>query len=106
MDTPEIAYELHFKRDPGIYDRSKPMAWWNFVAVNDLTDQDYAKRIQERQKTKDDLLQQFNRMAAQMEKEYLPLYKKQPEKAASILNNFQNQVLEKAITENNKFLDK
>jgi dipeptidase len=106
MDTPEKAYELHFKRDPAIYDKSKPLAWWNFVAVNDVTDQDYGKRIQQRKRIKEDLQQQYNRMAAQMEKEYLPLYKKQPAKAASILNNFANQVLEKAIAENNKFLGK
>ena len=45
-------------------------------------------------------------MAAQMEKDYLPVYKKQPSKAAAILNDFEKQVLDKAISENKKLLGK
>jgi len=106
MDTPEKAYEEHFKRPVSIYDRSKPMAWWNFVAVKELTDQDFLNRIQLRKETKDDLLQQYTKMAIQLEKDYLPLYKKQPAEAAALIDSFHNQVIQKAIAENNKYLGK
>lgn len=106
METPDTAYEQHFKRPESIYDRSKPMAWWSFVSVTELTDQDYANKIQQRKGSKDDLQNQYEKMAAQLEKDYLPIYKKQPEKAEELINDFQRQVLEKAITENNKFLGK
>ena len=106
MDTPELAYEEHFKRSESIYDRTRPMAWWSFVAVTEAADQDYGKKIEQRRRSKDDLQQQYTKMSAQLEKDYLPVYKKQPDKAAALINNFEKQVLEKAITENNKFLGK
>lgn len=104
MDNPEIAYELHFKRDQSIYDRTRPMAWWNFVAVAECTDQDFIKRYPERKRIKEDLQKTFAKMAARVEKEYLPIYKKQPQKAAALINDFTKEVIEKTIDENNKFL--
>lgn len=106
MDTPEKAYELHFKRTESIYDRSQPMAWWNFVAVAEFTDQDYLKRIPQRKKIKEDLQAAFTKLTVQMEKDYLPVYKKQPAKAAALINSLEKEVLSKTILENNKFLGK
>jgi dipeptidase len=106
MDTPEKAYELHFSRPESIYDRSKPMDWWNFVAVAENVDQDYGKREPQRKRIKENLQQEYMKMAAQLEKEYLPLYKKQPSKAAALINSFHKEVLSRAIAENNKYLGK
>ncbi|MGQ9619480.1 MAG: C69 family dipeptidase [Bacteroidales bacterium] len=104
MDTPEKAYELHFKRDESIYDRTRSLAWWNFVAVAECTDQDFIKRYPERKRTKEELQKTFAKMTSQLEKDYLPIYKKQPEKAALLINSFTKEVLERTISENNKFL--
>jgi len=106
MDTPEKAYELHFKRDQSIYDRNNQKAWWNFIAVAECTDIDYINRYPERKKIKDDLQKTFTKMASQMEKEYLPVYKKQPQKAAILINNFTKDVVYRTISENEKFLKK
>lgn len=106
MDTPEKAYELHFKRTESIYDRSQPLAWWNFVAVAEYTDQDYSNRISQRKKIKDDLQAYFTKITNQMEKDYLPIYKKQQAKAAALINNLEQEVLSKTISENKKYLGK
>ena len=106
MDNAEKALELHFKRTDAIYDRSKPQAWWNFVAVTEKADKDFQRSFNERKKTKEDLQAYFMKRAAQIEKDYLPIYKKQPEKAAALLNNFEKEVLAKTIEENNKFIEK
>ena len=106
IDTPEKAYELHFKRDESIYDRSKPFSWWNFVAVAEYVDQDYARRIDQRIKAKDELLKQYIKMCTQIEKDYLPIYKKEPSKAAALLDNFLNEAFAMAMAENNKTLGK
>jgi dipeptidase len=106
MDTPEEAYAMHFKRTESVYDRNRPMAWWNFVAVSEYTDKDYAKRIQDRQRIKDDLQKSYTKLATQFEKDYLPVYKKQPDKALSLMNQFHRQVLDLAISQNNKFMGK
>ena len=81
MDTPEKAYELHFKRTDAIYDRNNSSAWWNFVAVAEYTDEDFIKRFPQRKKIKEDLQQYYTKLAGQLEKEYLPIYKKDPAKA-------------------------
>lgn len=106
MDTPEKAYELHFKRDDSIYDRTRPMAWWNFVAVAECTDQDFARRYPERIRVKEDLYKTFVKMCTKIEKDYLQVYKKQPEKAEAMLNDFTREVINMTIVENNKFLGK
>jgi dipeptidase len=106
MDTPDMAYELHFKRPPAIYDRSQPQAWWTFVALTDYADQDYGKRIPGLRRNKEELDRYFNKLASQLEKEYLPIYKKQPAKAAEMINTFENEVLSKALAESNKLLGK
>jgi dipeptidase len=106
MDTPEKAYELHFKRTEAIYDRTKPMAWWNFVAVAEHADQDFEKREPQRRKIKEELQQAYIKLAAQLEKDYLPIYKKQPAKASELLNNFEKDVLARAIAANNKYLER
>jgi len=106
MDNHEKAFELHFKRDQSIYDRTKPMAWWNFVAVAECTDQDFIKRYPERIRTKNNLYNLYLKMSTKLEKEYLPIYKKQPEKAEEMINDFTRQVVNMAIVENNKFLKK
>lgn len=104
MDTPEKAYEMHFRRDESIYDRSKPMLWWNFVSVAEFTDEDFRNRYPERVKIKNNLQQNYLKMAGRLEKDYLPVYKKQPQKAESLINDFTRQVVEMAVTENNKYL--
>jgi dipeptidase len=106
MDTPEKAYELHFKRTESIYDRNQPKAWWSFVAVTEFADQDYLNRMPQRKKSKDELQSYFTKLANQLEKEYLPIYKKQAAKAAALINNFEKEVLDKTIADNNKFLGK
>jgi dipeptidase len=106
MDNAEKAYEQHFKRTDEIYDRSRPSAWWNFVAVSEKADKDFGKSIKLRSDTKEDLQSYFIKRAAQIEKDYLPIYKKQPAKAAMLINDFENEVLSKTVEENNKFIGK
>jgi dipeptidase len=106
MDNAEKAYELHFKRTETIYDRSQPLAWWNFVAVAEKADKEYQKSENVRKKTKDELHAFYIKRAQQVEKDYLPIYKKQAAKAAAMINDFEKEVLSKAIEENNKFLGK
>jgi len=106
MDTPEKASELHFKRTDSIYDRNNSQAWWNFVAVAEFTDVDYAKRIHQRRRIKEELQQYYTKLAGQLEKEYLPIYKKEPVKADALINNFEKEILAITISENNKFLGK
>ena len=106
MDTPEKAYELHFKRTDTIYNRNNSLAWWNFVAVADYTDEDFIKRFPQRRKIKEDLQQYYFKLAGQLEKNYLPVYKKEPARAAEMINNFEKEILAKTISENNKFLGK
>jgi dipeptidase len=106
MDSHEKAYELHFNRDETIYDRSKPMLWWNFVAVAEAADKDYSGTVGQRRKTKEDLEKQYIKLTAQLEKDYLPVYKKEPARALSMLNNFQKEAFSMAVAENNKFLGK
>jgi dipeptidase len=106
MDEPEKAYELHFKRTDAIYDRSQPLAWWNFVAVTEKADKDYIGSFSSRKKTKEDLQAYFLKRAAQLEKDYLPIYKKQPAKASALINEFEKEVLAKTIEENNRFIGK
>lgn len=106
MDTPEKAYELHFKRGDAIYDRNNSLAWWNFVAVAEYTDEDFNKRFPQRRRIKEALQQDYVKLAGQLEKEYLPIYKKDPVRAAAMINNFEKEILAKTISENNKFLGK
>lgn len=106
MDTPAKAFELHFKRTDAIYDRNDSLAWWNFVAVAEYTDADFIKRFPQRRRIKEDLYQSYIKLAGQLEKEYLPIYKKEPVRAAAMINNFEKEILAKAISENNKFLGK
>jgi dipeptidase len=106
MDTPEKASELHFKRGETIYERNNSQAWWNFVAVAEYTDEDFIKRIPKRLRIKEDLQQYYIKLATQLEKEYLPIYKKEPVRAAAMINNFEKDILNKTIYENNKFLGK
>ncbi|HQJ21096.1 MAG TPA: C69 family dipeptidase, partial [Bacteroidales bacterium] len=106
MDIPEKAYELHFKRDQSIYDRAKPMAWWNFVAVTEYIDENFRERYPTRKKIKENLEQEFSKMAGRIEKDYLPIYKKQPQKAVSLLNDFTKKVIEQTIEENNNYLNR
>jgi dipeptidase len=106
MDTPEKAAELHFKRTDAIYDRNNSLAWWNFVAVAEYTDEDFIKRFPLRRKIKETLQQDYIKLAGQLEKEYLPIYKKDPARAAAMINNFEKEILTRTISENNKFLGK
>ena len=106
IDTPEIAYKMHFNRPASIYERNEALAWWNFVEVSDYTDQDYADRISKRRRIKDNLQQYFMKQAEKLEKDYLPVYKKQPEVAKKMINDFENEVLSMTIAENNKYLGK
>jgi dipeptidase len=106
MDSPEKAAELHFKRSDTIYDRTNSQAWWNFVSVAEYTDEDFLKRFPRRVRIKEDLQQYYIKLAAQLEKEYLPIYKKEPLRAAAMINNFEKEILSKTISENNKFLGK
>jgi dipeptidase len=106
MDTPEKASELHFKRTDAIYDRNNTQAWWNFVAVAEYTDENYIKRFPQRRRIKEDLQQYYNKLSTQLEKEYLPIYKKEPSRAAAMINNFEKEILARTISENNKFLGK
>jgi dipeptidase len=106
MDDAEKAYDLHFKRTDAIYDRTQQLAWWNFVAVTEKADKDFQRSFNERKRTKDDLQGYFLKRAGQIEKDYLPIYKKQPEKAAALLNDFEKEILSKTIEENNKFITK
>ncbi len=104
MDTPEKAYELHFKRGESIYDRTNSMAWWSFVAVAEYTDENFRERYPARKRMKENLEQEFSKKAGRLEKDYLPIYKKQPQKAATLINDFTRQVIEKTIEENNNYL--
>jgi dipeptidase len=106
MDTPDKAYEMHFKRPQTIYDRSQPLAWWSFVALSEYADQDYDKRIPGLRRNKEELDRYYNKLAVQLEKDYLPIYKKQPARAAAMINDFEKVVVSKAITESNKLLGK
>lgn len=106
IGTPEKAMELHFKRGESVYDRTKPLIWWNFVEVTKYTDRNFRKLYPERQKIKENLQKTFVKMADKMEKEYLPVYKKQPQKAASLINNFTREVIDLTMAENDKFLKK
>lgn len=105
-DTPEEALELHFRRTDAIYDRNNSQAWWNFVAVAEYTDEDFIKRIHQRRRIKEDLQQFYTKQAGQLEKEYMPIYKKEPARAQTMINNFEKEILAKTILENNKFLGK
>jgi dipeptidase len=106
MDTPEKAAELHFKRGDEIYDRNNSLSWWNFVAVADSADKEFSKRIQQRTRIKEYLQTSFIKLAEKLEKEYLPIYKKEPVKAATMINNFELDILNRTLAENNKFLGK
>lgn len=106
MDTPEKAAELHFKRTDAIYDRNNSLAWWNFVAVAEYTDEDFNKRFPQRRRIKEALQQDYIKLASQLEKEYLPIYKKDPVRAKAMINNFEKEILAKTISENNKYLGK
>lgn len=106
MDTPEKASELHFKRTDAIYERNNQLAWWNFVHVAEYTDSDFIKRLPERVKIKEDLQQYYTRLADKLEKEYLPIYKKEPVNAAAMINDFEMEVLNKTVSDNNKYLGK
>jgi len=106
MDNAETAYEQHFNRTDAIYDRAQPLAWWNFVAVTEKADKDFQRSFNERKRTKEELQNYFMKRAVQIEKDYLPIFKKQPEKAAALLNDFEKEVLSKTIEENNKFIAK
>jgi dipeptidase len=100
------AFEKHFSRDQSIYDKTKPMAWWSFDAVAELSDKEYRRVSNQRKKTKEELMQLWLKSAEKLEKEYLPIYKKQPAKAAAMINSFQAEVLNKAVMENNAYLGK
>jgi dipeptidase len=106
MDTPDKAYELHFRRPPAIYDRSQPLAWWTFVAMTDYADQNYGERISGLRRNKEDLDRYYNKLANQLEKDYMPIYKKQPAKAVEMINTFEKEVLSKTLTEANRLLGK
>jgi dipeptidase len=106
MDTPDLAYEQHFKRPKSIYDRSQPQAWWTFVATREWADQDYGKRIPALRKNKEDLDKSFNKLANQLEKDYMPIYKKQPAKAEEMINTFERDVLARTLAEANRLLGK
>ncbi|MFN8239511.1 MAG: C69 family dipeptidase [Bacteroidales bacterium] len=106
MDDPAKALDLHFKRDPSIYDRNNNMLWWSFVSLAEYADKDYGKRIAQIRKSKEDLQQQFMKMATQLEKDYLPIYKKDPAKAAAMLADFENSVFQKASSEAEKLTAK
>jgi dipeptidase len=106
MDTPEKAYELHFKRTDTIYKRNNSMTWWNFVAVAEYIDEDFINRFPKRLKIKEDLQQYYTALAGQLEKAYMSIYKKEPSRAAEMINNFEKEILTKTISENNKFLGK
>jgi dipeptidase len=106
MDNAEKAYEMHFRRTDAIYDRAQPVAWWNFVAVTEKADKDFQRSVNERNRTKEELQAYFMKRAGQIEKEYLPIYKKQPLKAEALLNDFEKEVLAKTLEENNKFIGK
>jgi dipeptidase len=106
MDTPEMALKMHFQRPESIYERNDSMAWWNFVEVAEYTDQDYMGRIVERRNIKDRLQQSFLKEAEKLEKDYVPIYKKQPEVAAKMIDDFEKDVLSRTLEENNKYLGK
>ena len=80
------------------------MTWWNFVAVAEYTDKDFINRFPKRLKIKEDLQQYYTALAGQLEKDYMSIYKKEPSRAAEMINNFEKEILTKTISENNKFL--
>ena len=106
MDTPDQAYEQHFKRPKSIYDRNQSQAWWTFVALTEWADKDYGKRISSLKKNKEELDKSFNKLANQLEKDYLPIYKKQPAKASEMINTCEKDVLAKTLSESNRLLGK
>ncbi len=106
MDDPETAFEQHFTRPASIYEKNDNLAWWNFVAVTEHVEKDFSKRYSQRQKIKGDLLKDFMKMAERVEKEYVPIYKKEPAKAAALINDFEMEVLSMTLSENKKFLEK
>jgi hypothetical protein len=59
-----------------------------------------------RLKIKEDLQQNYIVLAGQLEKDYMSIYKKEPSRAAEMINNFEKEILTKTISENNKFLGK
>jgi dipeptidase len=106
MDNSDKAYELHFKRTDAIYDRNQPLSWWNFVAVTEKADKDFKGSEAQRKRSKEVLQSYFLKRALQVEKDYLPVYKKQPARASALINDFEKEVLAKTIEENNVFLGK
>ena len=106
MDDPETAFEQHFTRPASIYEKNNNLAWWNFVAVTEHVDNDFADEYSKRQKIKEDLLKDFLKMADRVEKQYVPIYKKEPDKAAALINDFEREILRMTLAENNKFLEK
>ena len=106
MDDPETAFEQHFTRPASIYEKNDNLAWWNFVAVTEYVENDFSERYPQRQKIKNDLLKDFLKMTDRLEKEYVPIYKKEPVKAEALINDFENEVLRMILAENRKFLEK
>jgi len=106
MDNPDIAYAQHFKRGKDIYDRSNPRAWWTFVAVAEKADAGYGKMISDLRKNKEELEKYYLKLAAQLEKDYMPIYKKQPAKATALINDFEKEVVSKAVSEAEKLKGK
>ncbi len=106
IDNADIANEMHFKRPASIYDRSAPLAWWTFTSVLEYADKDYGKRIPKLMKNKEELSKYYNKLANQLEKDYLPIYKKQLSKATELINTFESTVVSRALEESDKILGK
>jgi dipeptidase len=106
MDSPEKAFEMHFKRTKAIYNRVDSMSWWSFVAVAEYVDSDFINRYPLRKIQKEELQRLYFKQADQFEKDFLKVFNEDQERAIKMINEFEKIILEKALSENKSFLSK
>ena len=106
MDSPEKAFEMHFKRTKAIYNRVDSMSWWSFVAVAEYVDADFINRYPLRKIQKEELQRLYFNQADQFEKDFLNVFNEDQERARKMINEFENIILEKALSDNKSFLSK
>ena len=98
-------YEMHFQPPDDMYNKENGKAWWAFMEVTDYVDEDYKARIGERRKFKNELQQEYFKLAEGFDAEITSLWQKDRSKALEEITEFSNMIFDKALKSNIRYME-
>ena len=96
---------MHFQPPDDMYNKENGKAWWAFMEVTDYVDEDYKARIGERRKFKNELQQEYFKLAEGFDAEITSLWQKDRSKALEEITEFSNMIFDKALKSNIRYME-